>query len=193
MKIKTTYTLFIGMLFLLLGSGALKAQEPAMVPPPENEDTIPNTIRVLQGDVAVLKRIKFSGYVQAQYQQIDSAGAKSFAGGDFPAGVNKRFKVRRGEFKTMYDNGKTQIVANIDITQNGVSIKDCYGRFTEQWLQTFSITAGIFNRPFGWEVPTSSSAIGSPERSRVNQILFPGERDLGVMLTFQLPVTSPLH
>jgi phosphate-selective porin len=193
MKMKTLYTTLLGLAFLLLGSGALKAQEPVMAPPPENEDTLSNVIRILQSDVAVLKRVKFSGYVQAQYQQIDSAGAKSVAGGDFPVGVNKRFKVRRGEFKTMYDNGKTQIVANIDITQNGVSIKDCYGKFTEQWLQTFSVTAGIFNRPFGWEVPTSSSAIGSPERSRVNQMLFPGERDLGVMLTVQLPVTSPLR
>jgi phosphate-selective porin len=192
MQIKTLYKTILT-LVLMLGTKALIAQEPVMIPPPETEDTIGNAIRVLQSDVAILKRIKFSGYVQAQYQQIDSAGAKTFAGGDFAPGVNKRFKVRRGEFKTMYDNGKTQIVANIDISQNGVSIKDCYGRFTEQWLQTFSVTAGIFNRPFGWEVPTSSSAIGSPERSRVNQTLFPGERELGVMLTFQLPVSSKLR
>jgi phosphate-selective porin len=191
MQMKKLFTSLLLIPFLLAATQKLHAQE--TTPPPTDEDTIGQAIRKLQGDVAVLKRIKFSGYVQPQLQFIDSAGAPSFEGGDFPSGVNKRFRVRRAEFKTMYDNGKTQIVANIDITQSGVGIKDAYGRFTEQKLQAFSLTAGIFNRPFGWECPTSGSIIESPDRSRIVQTLFPGERDLGMQLTFQMPVSSKLH
>ena len=178
--------------FLFVTTTKLNAQD-ATTTPPADEDTVGQAIRKLQSDVSVLKRVKFSGYVQPQLQFIDSAGAPSFEGGDFPSGVNKRFRVRRAEFKTMYDNGKTQIVANIDITQSGVNIKDAYGRFTEQKWQAFSVTAGIFNRPFGWECPTSGSIIESPDRSRIVQTLFPGERDLGMQLTFQMPVASKLH
>src|SRR5436190_6790981 len=97
-------------------------------------DTLTRHVATLRQDVDFLKQIKFSGYVQAQYQWADSAGISSFAGGDFPARVDQRFKVRRAEFKTMFDNGVTQVVANIDVTQNGINIKDAYGKFSEQWL-----------------------------------------------------------
>ena len=153
-------------------------------------DTLTNRVNIMNGDLTNLKKIKVSGYIQSQFQFADSAGIKSFAGGDFGSHIDKRFKVRRAEFKTMYDNGKTMIVANIDITQGGVLIKDAYGKFTEQWMKAFTVTAGIFSRPFGYEVPNSSSLLESPERSRFIQVLFPGERDLGAMLTFQMPVSS---
>jgi hypothetical protein len=193
MQIKTLFkSIFLFSVFLVT-TGKLKAQDTLVAPPSDEGDTVMSSIAKLQSDVAVLKRIKFSGYVQPQYQQIDSSGAATFEGGDFPSGVNKRFRVRRAEFKTMYDNGKTQIVANIDITQSGVQIKDAYGKFTEQRWQAIAFTAGIFNRPFGYECPTSGSLIESPDRSRIVQTLFPGERDLGMMLTFQMPVSSKLH
>ncbi len=174
---------------LALSSCKIIAQETK-----ENQlDTLTRFVNGMSDDVLKLKRIKFSGYVQAQYQSADSSGIKSFSGGDFPANTDKRFKIRRAEFKTMYDNGITQVVANIDITQNGINIKDAYGKFTEQKLRAFSLTAGIFNRPFGFEVPYSSGVLESPERSRMIQTLFPGERDLGATITFQMPNTSVLN
>jgi len=174
------------LLIILLSGHPVVAQTPVSI------DTLTEQINNLNKVTSTLKKIRISGFVQSQYQIADTAGAKTFAGGDFAPGVNNRFRIRRGEFKTMYDNGKTQIVANIDIMQSGVLIKDAYGRFTEQWLKSFSVTAGIFSRPFGWGVPTSSSMIGSPERARCLQILFPGERDLGAILTFRMPPTSKL-
>jgi hypothetical protein len=156
-------------------------------------DTLAGDVRKIKGDIEILKKIKFSGYVQPQFQWADSAGIASYAGGDFPAFTDNRFRVRRGEFKTMFDNGTTQIVANIDITQSGVNVKDVFGRFTEQRWKSLSFTAGIFNRPFGYEVPTSSSLLESPERARMIQILFPGERDGGCMLSFQRPQGSKLN
>jgi opacity protein-like surface antigen len=58
-------------------------------------------------------------------------------------------------------------------------------------LQAFTVTGGVFNRPFGFEVPYSSASLESPERARFNQTLFPGEEDLGASLTFQMPKASP--
>lgn len=189
MKSKKLQIIFLSIVGASFLTSAVNAQDVTLSP----LDTLTNSVVKLQSDVDVLKKIKISGYVQPQFQWADSAGIKSFAGGDFPAHVDKRFKVRRAEFKTMYDNGKTQIVANIDVTQEGINIKDAYGKFTEQWCKTFSLTAGIFNRPFGFEVPYSSGMLESPERARMSQIIFPGERDLGAMITFQLPVSSALH
>jgi len=179
--------LFYIIIYVLVLSNVAKAQESG------GNDTLAATVAKISSDLEVLKRIKFSGYVQAQFQWADSAGIASYAAGDFPARVDKRFKVRRAEFKTTYEHGGTLIVANIDVTQNGVNIKDAYGRITEQSLKEFSLTAGIFNRPFGFEVPFSSGSLESPERSRMIQILFPGERDLGAMITFQPNSSSAFH
>ncbi|MCW3083354.1 MAG: hypothetical protein JWP12_720 [Bacteroidetes bacterium] len=191
MTLKTNFllTLITTVAITGLSVTAVKAQDVQEAP----IDTLTRSVSKLQDELANLKKIKISGYIQSQFQWTDSAGAKSFAGGDFPVNVDKRFKVRRAEFKVTYDNVRTQVVANINISQDGVTIKDAYGKFNEQRLKMFSLTAGIFNRPFGFEIPYSSSMLESPERSRVMQVMFPGERDLGAMLTFQMPVGSVLH
>jgi hypothetical protein len=64
----------------------------------------------------------------------------------------------------------------------GVTIKDAYLRFTDPWLKSFSIKGGVFDRPFGFEIGYSSGSRETPERSRSEQTLFPGERDLGLSL-----------
>jgi hypothetical protein len=68
------------------------------------------------------------------------------------------------------------------LTGGGVAIKDAYLRFADPWLSTFAIKAGVFDRPFGFEIGYSSGSRETPERSRTEQTLFPGERDLGVSL-----------
>ncbi len=191
MKLKNYYllTFTFTMLSLCLSTLTVKAQAPEETP----IDTLARAVNKMADDISFLKKIKFSGYIQSQFQVADSMGAKSFAGGDFPATVDKRFKVRRAEFKTMYDNGKVQVVANINVSQDGITIKDAYGKWSEQRLKMFSLTAGIFNRPFGFENSYSSGSLESPERARMIQVLLPGERDCGAMLTFQMPNNSALH
>ncbi len=147
-----------------------------------------------------LSRIKISGYIQAQFQFADSAGQQSFNGGNFPAGVDKRFTVRRGRLKVQYD-GKpiskgwsiTQYVLQIDATEKGLALKDAYVKLTDPWVGWLSLTTGMQNRPFGYEIPFSSSTRESPERGRMSQIIFPGERDLGMMFTIQAPKSSQWH
>lgn len=147
-----------------------------------------------------LSKIKVSGYIQAQWQYADSPGVASVAGGPFfktstPATASatlpvvetsqERFLLRRGRVKTTYDAGLTQYVLQIDVIPAGVTIKDAYGSITEPWLKAFTATAGVFDRPFGFEIGYSSSSREMPERSRVYQTLFPGERDLGAKLEFK--------
>ena len=160
-------------------------------------DTLTSTVSAIRQELDVLKRTKISGYIQTQFQYGDSIGAGQYAGGAFSAGADKRFQLRRARVKFQYDaplNDKgistSQYVLQFDVTEKGLSIKDVYGKFTDKWIGWFSITAGMQNRPFGFEIPYSSSLRESPERGRMSQILFPGERDLGAMLTIQGPKTS---
>lgn len=153
-------------------------------------DTLAQSVSKLHSDIEALKKIKLSGYIQAQFQVADSSGIPSFEGGDFAPGVDKRFMVRRARLKVMYDNTLTQYVLQFDVSEKGLAIKDAYVKVTEPWLKTISLTAGMQNRPFGYEVPYSSSQRESPERGRMSQTLFPGERDLGAMITIQAPKTS---
>ncbi len=136
----------------------------------------------------VLRRIKVSGYLQAQHRSTDILNQPysigQFSGGAFPGNVKNQFQLRRGRLKVNYDNVLTQAVFQLDIVPTGVIVKDAYLSFVEPWLQSVGVQAGIFDRPFGYEVSLSSGNRESPERSRLFQTLFPGERDLGAKLFF---------
>lgn len=132
--------------------------------------------------VDALKKIKLSGYIQTQFQLADVDGIASFSGGNFGAGMHNRLMIRRGRLKITYDNDITNYVLQIDATEKGLGLKDAYILFTEPWTKTFALKAGVFDRPFGFEISYSSSNRESPERSRLFQTLFPGERDLGMSL-----------
>lgn len=132
-----------------------------------------------------LKKLKFSGYLQTQFQSGESDGIKSFSGGNFSSGMHNRFMIRRGRLKAVYDNELSKYILQIDATEKGLALKDAYINLTDPWLRLFTFNAGVFNRPFGYEIGYSSSDRESPERSRVFQTLFPGERDLGASIEFR--------
>lgn len=134
--------------------------------------------------VDALKKIKVSGYIQSQFQSAEIDGIASFSGGNFGAGMHNRLMIRRGRLKITYDNDITNYVLQIDATEKGLGLKDAYILFKEPWLKTFGLKAGVFDRPFGFEISYSSSNRESPERSRLFQTLFPGERDLGVSFEY---------
>ena len=136
-------------------------------------------------------RLRFGGYMQPQFQWIEDRGAKSFAGGDFPAKSNNRFMLRRGRIRIDYAHYDDQnrplayFAFQFDGTERGVAIRDFWGRFYENKWELFSATAGMFARPMGFEVNYSSSDRESPERGRMSQILMKTERDIGIMATFE--------
>jgi len=152
----------------------------------QSADTLNTKIENVKTDLDLLKKLKISGYIQAQWQLADSAGQLSpFSGGNFPKNSDNRFMVRRGRVKLTYEGTLSKFVVQIDATEKGVVLKDAYVNFMEPWLQMFTIQGGVFDRPFGYEISYSSSMRETPERSRVFQTLFPGERDLGAMLTIR--------
>lgn len=185
--------LLLSFLFILCLQDAAFSQETA----PVNVDTLASQIGALKKDLSVLKRLKFSGYLQPQFQYADSSGQASFAGGNFAPGLDKRFMIRRGRFKVQYSgvaNAKgittSTYVFQIDATEKGIAVKDVYAKITDPWTGIFSVTAGMFNNPFGFEISYSSGTRESPERGRMSQLHFPNEREVGAMLTVQGPKNS---
>ena len=157
-------------------------------------DMVDTTKEMGRGLLSIYKRfdhIRISGYMQPQFQVAQSKGIDSYAGGDFPAHVNNRFMLRRGRIKFDYarfneqDKPSLQFVFQFDGTERGVNIRDFWGRFFENKWEVFIVTAGMFARPFAYEINVSSSDRESPERGRMSQILMKTERDLGAMVSFE--------
>ncbi len=132
-----------------------------------------------------LSKIKVGGYIQAQWQFADSMGQASKDGGNFASQSQERFTLRRARLKTTYKGSMSKYVLEFDASPTGLSIKDANATITEPWLKAFSFEAGIMDRPFGFEIGYSSSAIEVPERTRASQTLFPDEKDLGVAVAFK--------
>lgn len=182
---------------LVLATKVLFAQESEAL---SEIDSLKLKVEELKHEASGIKKMKISGYVQAQYQHADSAGIQSFSGGNFPGSSkadpvasDNRFMLRRARLKFTYSpNALTQALLQFDFTERGVGIRDAYLKVTEPFLKTFSIQAGAFNRPFGYEVGLSSGDRETPERGRMSQTIFPEERDLGVALVVEAPKTSPL-
>jgi hypothetical protein len=136
-------------------------------------------------------RLRFGGYMQPQFQVAEEKGAKTYSGGDFSPNASTRFMLRRGRIRVDYGhyNEKGQPLAlfafQFDGTERGVAIRDFWGRFYENKLEMFAVTAGMFARPMGFEANLSSSDREAPERGRMSQILMKTERDLGMMLTLE--------
>ncbi|HEX2958012.1 MAG TPA: hypothetical protein VHO70_14355 [Chitinispirillaceae bacterium] len=177
-----------------------------------------------KSNVDKLKKIKISGYIQAQMRvATDTTGLLNtsygnnydigeFQGGKLPAAAKTVFQLRRARVKVAYENDLSQFAIQLDclpfttgsaassVTQDtakkvttkssaflsggGISLKDAYFRFQDPWLKSIALKAGIFDRPFGYEISYSSSTRESPERSRIFQTLFPGERDMGITLEY---------
>ena len=179
------YVSFIFASINLLNSNAQEAKP----------DTLARAIEQLQSDVMLLKNLKVSGYIQAQAQFADSLGANTdVAAGKFPNGSDKRFLIRRGRLKFVYSsNPLSSYAMQIDVSETGVKTKEVYAKFTDPFVNWFSLTAGLQNRPYGFEIEYSSGLLESPERSRTEQSLFKDEYDLGAMLTIQPRKTSPYN
>jgi hypothetical protein len=135
-----------------------------------------------KNDVAGLKRLKFSGYVQARFAYLEAAAynteiAKTTAAG--PASDN--FYIRRGRLKAVYDADLAQFVMQIDAIPSAVSLKEAYA--TVKLPAGLAIDAGLQLFPFGYEVGTRSSAdLDLLERAAVTTAFLDGEYDLGVSL-----------
>jgi len=180
-------TLIMGLMFT---SSVIHAQEEVKL---SKEDSLGNVLKDARKDLDILKKLKISGYILAEWQKADTAGIGSFAGGNFPANSNNRYMVREARIKFLYGTDLNQFVMQFDVSEKGLSTKDMYFKMTDPIINWFSLYAGIMNRPFGWEIAYSSANRESPERARFTQTLFPGERDLGAQLSINPNKNSPLN
>jgi hypothetical protein len=180
-------------------------EEPVKTEIEQLQDQIENNA----SEIKKLKKFKVSGYVQAQFEVgqefAQTKVGTAVAGNSVSTSSNTfnntkdgkydaetktsnsdnffRFGIRRGRIKFTYEETFGQAVFQLDITEKGVGFKDVYFKVSEPWLKIFSLTAGIFDRPFGDEIGYSSSRRESPERTVLHQELFPDDKDLGAMAT----------
>lgn len=159
--------------------------------PNENIET---RVQTLEQAYDILKQLKISGYIQAQYQYGEPSSSLRVGAGN----TNKdedysRIGIRRGRIKFDYSKGLANGVLQLDITEKGIGLKDAYININDPLWGSSSLKAGVFNRPFGYEISYSSSRRASPERAQVITTLFPEERDLGLMLSLKAQKSSPWH
>lgn len=142
----------------------------------------------------VIKRfenLRITGYIQPQFQKAQSDGAPSYTGGNFSQFSSSRFMLRRARVKIDYvlpsksRYPKALFSFQIDATERGVIVRDMFLKLFETKKNVFSLTTGLFARPFGYEVNLSSAFRETPERGRMSQILMPSERDIGLMVSYE--------
>lgn len=155
-------------------------------------DMVDTTTEMGKGMLSMYKKldgIKIGGYIQPQFQVTDEKGTKTFEGGNFSAGTNDRFMLRRSRVRFDYvhfESGykpSVQIVFQFDANERGFTVRDVWGRISDNRAKLFSFTMGMFARPFSYEVNLSSSDRETPERGRMSQLLMKSERDLGTMVS----------
>jgi hypothetical protein len=181
---KTPVTLLVIAGFLLLPIGATAQRYLADI---DSSYFIKDTVRPV---IRRFENLYISGYMQPQFQWAQSDGAPSYAGGNFSRFSQSRFMLRRARIRLDYilpskrKYPQALFAFQIDATERGVIVRDMFTRLFETNKNNFAVTAGLFARPFGFEVNLSSSFRETPERGRMSQILMPSERDIGVMVSF---------
>jgi hypothetical protein len=158
----------------------------------EEQVTSPEgAIQTTISQVAQLRRLLFSGYVQARYE--------SFENSEEGTGTVDRFTVRRvrlvatarpsnnigarvqADFVSSAGNPPGSVAASTTVALRDAWI-DWYPAGDPAAGPTFTI--GQMKWPFGFEVTQSSSVRETPERARWSTTLFPGERDRGAKVVW---------
>lgn len=202
MKWMSGSTFAAGLLLLCSSVSPAAAQEESVSEADTAHVTHAQLLRVLEGyteqiqsmtgDLDKLKKIKFSGYVQARVENGEaSSDSVKVAGSPYAvttANLN-RFHVRRARLKMTYDTGAlSQAVVYVDGgADRTMRLLEAYVTLLDPWtpLHDHQLTIGQLNIPFGYEIERSSSVRELPERSRAENVLFSGERDRGVKLVSQ--------
>jgi len=175
------------------------APDSSVAPAPETLEEVAGhvgglteTVTTLQTDLDKLKRIKISGYLQERWEGSESDRDSVKAAGS-PASYTtydaRRFYLRRARFKITYDASPwgTMVLSVDGGTDRPFRMLDAYGALYDPWTieHHHQLWFGQFNVPFGNEIERSSSVREMPERSKAENILFPGERDRGIKLQDQ--------
>lgn len=192
MKLKSLVIAATGILFSTIAF----SQETEKI---DTLDMLTQRVTQVEDAVAPMKKLVISGYFQPEWQstQLDSLNKRTQDAkvgadrGPSDSGSSNRFGIRRGRLKATYTDFGCVGVAEFEITEKSVAVKNLNVSVLDPWFGVLAVKGGVFDRPFGYELSYSSSKLESPERSRIVQALFPDESDLGTQLTLQAPKTSP--
>ena len=154
-------------------------------------------VGLLESNLEKINRLKISGYTQVQYLWSDTAGSLLPNMTYMPTKTDQQFQIRRARLKATYEFVNlegitlTSMVLQFNGNANGVTLVDAYGKVLDPWIHWFGFKAGLYNRPFGYELAYSSSNRETVERGRMSSLLFLNERDLGASILIGAPKTSP--
>jgi hypothetical protein len=139
-------------------------------------------------------KFRLSGYLQPQFQYGEKdAALKVGSANSLTDKPFNRVGIRRGRIKLAYEDTPATVAVQVDASERGIIIKDIYIHLAVPLLKAGALRAGIFEPPFGNEIAYSSARRESPESSYLYQMLFPEERDMGMMLQLRASPTSPWH
>ncbi len=152
-----------------------------------------NKVNSLEKKVEKLSRFKFGGYIQATADFGQEYSTLTI--GKVQSKEKQAIGLRRGFIKLAYEYKLAKALVLLNITERGVGPVESYFQLASPWknISPSSLRMGLFIRPFGHELPYSSSLRESPERSMIIDKLFPEYSDVGAMLTLQARKTSPWH
>lgn len=144
-------------------------------------DTQKTTVQSAKADIANLKRVAASNYVQFQWQTTDPDSNQT---------RNNGFQVRRFMFgQTNRIDDKTSMRLSFDVATGtnrlAAELKDAilvYDVVPPSQPMATVVSAGQQPMPLGYELERSSSKREFPEFAIYNTTLFNGERDRGVMI-----------
>lgn len=151
---------------------------------------IDKNVNNILNDITGIKKLKITGFVQFQFEKTESGKGFNHGSGNYSINpydstdkkVQARYRIRRNFIKLEYNAGMAQLVAQMDFSNEKYSLKDAYISITDPWLKYFSLRTGVFYRP-SYDVQSSPANMETLERTYTSSILYPGERDLGAMLT----------
>jgi hypothetical protein len=99
------------------------------------------------------------------------------------AGSNTKstFYIRRARLDTSYIGTNAEFILQLDAGGDTVGLRDAEAAFVDTWTPLhLRVSIGQFKYPFGYELQQSDPVREMPERARMIQKFFPGERDRGL-------------
>lgn len=150
-------------------------------------------VEALEKGSLKLKKLTVTGHFQGQYIYAEQdAQLRIGAPNENPDHSFSRIGIRQGRMRFLFEDGIVSAFFQLDMTERGVAVVDAYGQLRDPWMRSNFLRGGMFFRPFGHEVRFPTALRETPERSRIITTLFPGARDLGVMMHLQADKSLPI-
>lgn len=104
-------------------------------------------VAIIESDLSKLTKIKFSGYIQAQYEMYNFQDDIGPEPSTTAIPIKSKFLIRRARVKLTYEPiTGAAFVIQPDYAFDKVTLRDAYVQLNDRWIQTFKLFVGQFNR-----------------------------------------------